>query len=201
MMSDTGLSETVPSLEHAPHLTLWPVIPMTELNLTFHTEPCSWPLSLSGTSSQRRCDHRRLLSCHHTSLNGCETAVSSWAAALLGHMSSRIYCFWRLPAIPEINTWQPVLYGNITIWKDIVHIQRYRGPDNEREIANLFIFLVLQHFLIEMFTCSTRAFKEKAVASVAQEDTDTELVWFKRYTYSSQGWCKILSKCKLVPFG
>lgn len=42
-------------------------------------------------------------------------------------------------------------------------------PDNKSETPPLLIFILLQRFLIEMFTCSTRAFKEKAEVSEAQE--------------------------------
>lgn len=146
---------------------LRPVIHMTELNLTFHAEPGGWPLSLSATSSQSRCDHCRLLSCHHTSLNSCETAVSAQAAVLLGHMSSRIYSSWWLPALPG-NQYMATcaLWLHNSSKRYSAHTDGWE-PDNKSETAQLLIFLLLQHFLIEMFTCSTRAFKEKAEASEA----------------------------------
>lgn len=100
MMSDTGLSRSSP---------LSPVIHTTELKpRSYPAETHSWPLSLSATSSQSRCDHCRLLSCHHTSLNSCETAVSGRAAVLLGHMSPRIYSSWRLPAFAQKS-----IHGNL----------------------------------------------------------------------------------------
>lgn len=78
--------------------TIRPIFHMTELNLTSTPDPT---IGLHLCDFITRCDHCRLPSCHHTLLNCCETTLSSRAAVLLGHMSSRIHSSWRLPALPR----------------------------------------------------------------------------------------------------
>lgn len=66
---------------------------------------------------------------------------------------------------PEIYTWQPMLYGYPTFLNEvasesakILHIDSV--PDSKSETFHQIIFLWMQYFLVEMFTCNTCAFKE-----------------------------------------
>ncbi len=90
----------------------------------FHTGPCNSPLSLR-LHLKKCCDHCRLLSCHYTLLNCCAARVDAqccWDTCLpqFTALGGSMHCF-------EINTWQPVLYGYITVLKDVVQecTQRY----------------------------------------------------------------------------
>lgn len=127
------VSDTAPLPRAHPSPILRPVIHMTELNLTSNAGPCGSAF-ISAASSQRRCDHRRLFSGPHTlPRNRCETVLSA-----LGQQQQQQQCCWDTCLQEfigldgslhrkEINTWQSVLYGYITVLKDVVQewIRRY----------------------------------------------------------------------------
>ena len=127
------LSDTAPLPPAHPSPILRPVIHMTELNLTSYAGPCGLAF-ISPASSQRRCDHRRLFSGRHTlPQNHYETVLSARGQQQQQQQCCRDTCLQEFIGLEgslhraEINTWQSVLYGYITVLKDVVRewIRRY----------------------------------------------------------------------------
>lgn len=162
MLSDMGISEGVPCWEHIGH----PITSLTNTQAHFShdwAEPCFHTGALqlassSATSSQRRCDHCRPLSCHHTLLDCCRNYSWRSDGRVVGHMSTGIYSTWWLPALPRnqyVATCALWLHNGSKRCSVGVH------ADNKSETTRQLIFIWVQYFLSEMFTCSTCAFKER----------------------------------------